>query len=598
MKKSILGKSIIALLCLICFSVSYLQLGNGFTQYFADFLYQQGGFLSGNVYLIEIDAHSMEELGPYQTWPRDYVAYAIEALNQDSDIHPAVIGVDVLYIGESYEDADAHLVEACKEYGNVVLGSLMDFGTIIEEVGTNQYGLTDTVVQYEEPFEQLKAVTQQGFVNGFTDKDGVVRHGLLKKQLPDGREVESFSRTIVKAYEKTQGISFSEPRTNKNAYWYIPYQGKPGAYSNSFSLSDLIEGEIDPVIFADSIVLIGPYAEGMLDSYRTAIDHSETMYGLEIHANMIDAMLQEIAPQEVPVLPQAVALAVFACIACLICGMDKLRYGIYFAILSILGYPLMANAVYQRGYVLQVFYFPAVGCLIPIFYIVIHYIRVLQQKRIVEKTFKRYVDPQIVNKILDTGIDKISLGGESREIACLFVDIRGFTTMSEAMTPEDVVSVLNEYFEATCECIFRHHGTLDKFVGDAMMAVFNAPIDQTDYVYEAVAAAWDMISVSKELSEKLQEKFGRDIQFGVGVHCGPAVVGNIGTEKRMDYTAIGDTVNTAARLEANAPGGTVLISKRVLDRLTGRVKAESVGCIPLKGKQEELEIFRVIGING
>lgn len=176
------------------------------------------------------------------------------------------------------------------------------------------------------------------------------------------------------------------------------------------------------------------------------------------------------------------------------------------------------------------------------------------------------------------------------EVAVLFVDIRGFTTMSESLDPPTVVEIINQYLTLTTECIMRYHGTLDKFVGDCTMAFWNAPLPQEDPVYLACCAAMDMVEGSKELGEKLMERFGRTVSFGVGVHYGPAVIGNIGAPKRMDYTAIGDTVNTASRLESNAPGGKILISRTVADMLGDRATTTSLGgSIKLKGKAEGFE---------
>ena len=146
--------------------------------------------------------------------------------------------------------------------------------------------------------------------------------------------------------------------------------------------------------------------------------------------------------------------------------------------------------------------------------------------------------------------------------------------------------------------IIRNHGTLDKFVGDCTMAVWNAPIEQEDPVYFACRAALDMIEGSKALSDELMERFGQSVDFGIGINWGPAVVGNIGAPKRMDYTAIGDTVNTASRLEANAEGGTILISRAVADALGDRAKTISLGSsIKLKGKSEGFEILRLLELN-
>ncbi len=174
----------------------------------------------------------------------------------------------------------------------------------------------------------------------------------------------------------------------------------------------------------------------------------------------------------------------------------------------------------------------------------------------------------------------------------LFVDVRGFTTMSEMLSPPQVVEILNRYLTLIADCILKNGGTLDKFVGDAAMAFWGAPLPQEDYVMRAVQAAADMVNGSKALSEELMAQFGRTVSFGIGVHVGEAVVGNIGSPQRMDYTAIGDTVNTSARLEANAPGGTIYISRAVADALEGRIRTTSLGdTIKLKGKKDGFEIL-------
>ena len=214
------------------------------------------------------------------------------------------------------------------------------------------------------------------------------------------------------------------------------------------------------------------------------------------------------------------------------------------------------------------------------------------EKKKVEKTFGRYIDPAIMKELLEEGTYAETLGGKSFNIACLFVDIRGFTTMSESLEPATVVEIINKYLTLTTECIMRHHGTLDKFVGDCTMAFWNAPVTQEDPVYLACCAAMDMVEGSKQLALELEERFGRSVSFGVGVHYGPAVVGNIGAPQRMDFTAIGDTVNTASRLESNAPKGTVYISRIVADMLGERAKTTSLGgTIKLKGKTEGFEVL-------
>jgi len=230
---------------------------------------------------------------------------------------------------------------------------------------------------------------------------------------------------------------------------------------------------------------------------------------------------------------------------------------------------------------------------VALYNIALQYYRARKAKLSIERAFNKYVAPQVVDEIAKDGTYELKLGGENRDIAVFFVDIRGFTTLSESLSPEQVVDILNGYLELTTASIFRHGGTLDKFVGDATMAVFNAPFDTEDYVYKAILAAWDIVQGGKRIEKEYKERYGKQVGFGVGINCGPAVVGNIGCEFRMDYTAIGDTVNTAARLEANAPKGTVYISEAVYERVKDRITVEKVGTIPLKGKNNDVFVYSV-----
>ena len=165
--------------------------------------------------------------------------------------------------------------------------------------------------------------------------------------------------------------------------------------------------------------------------------------------------------------------------------------------------------------------------------------------------------------------------------------------MSESLEPEQVVEILNEYLQLATEAIFKNRGTLDKFIGDAAMAIFNAPFDLDDFVYKAVCAARDIAAGSQELEERLKKRFGKTVSFGIGVNCGRAVVGNIGCDFRMDYTAIGDTVNTAARLESNAKKGQILISEYVYEAVKERVEVTEIGEIPLKGKSKGVFVYQL-----
>jgi len=220
-------------------------------------------------------------------------------------------------------------------------------------------------------------------------------------------------------------------------------------------------------------------------------------------------------------------------------------------------------------------------------------------KNRIRSMFKQYTDPKLVDRLIEDGADDDANLGESRHVAVLFVDVRSFTPMVENLqsTPETVVRILNEYLELTSCAVYVNGGSVDKFIGDATMALFNgfSPLD--DYVYRAVKTAWDMVCGASAMNASLKERFGIDIGFGIGVHCGPVIVGNIGSSLRKDFTAIGDTVNTASRLESHAKASQVLLSREVIKALGDRIESESIGNVILKGKSEAIEVFSLLSVN-
>ena len=557
----------------------------------SDALYHREIATDGEIVLIGLDQHSLEELGPWP-WPRDYMADVISILNDDPDTAPAVIGIDVLYVGESADsNADAYLAETAAWGENVVTAAAATFGSALVTDGEG-FGMdTMAVLAWDAPFDALAAVTDTGHINAMADSDGIIRHAMLYVDTPDGERVYSLARVIYEKYAAYHGLTVTPlPETDANGFFYLPYSAAPGGYDSGISFVDVLDGLVDPELFAGKIVLIGPYAAGLQDEYRTAIDHAAPMYGVEIQANQIDAYRSGNIPQEASDLLQLVLLFVISALMLLWLADRKMLVSTITWLLVTLGWIGICLLAYSRGIVLHALWIPLATTVSFVVSVASNYIRAAKEKKRVTATFGRYVDPAILKELLVQGGSAEDLGGKMFNIAVLFVDVRGFTTMSEALDPPTVVEIINKYLTLTTECIMRHHGTLDKFVGDCTMAFWNAPLPQDDAIYLACRAAMDMVEGSKALGEELQQKFGRTVSFGIGVHYGPAVVGNIGAPKRMDYTAIGDTVNTSARLEANAPGGKILISRVVADALGDRAKVTSLGdSIKLKGKAEGFE---------
>lgn len=558
-----------------------------------DAIYRRPTGSTQNIKIIGIDEETLQAYGKLEEWSREKLAELVELLSENPETAPSVIGLDFLLTGETEGSwtKDDRLVQACATAGNVVVASKLvcrtEFG--ISEDGS-YYHDKWKVELLELPFDSLAEVTQQGFVNASQDKDGYIRRAKLTAEY-QGTQIESFPYKIANMYNEYRGEA---PVKADSSILQFLYSGKPGEYEK-VSLVEVLNGNVDLQTFKNAIVLVGAYAPGMQDAYHVAVKRGEQMYGVEIHANILESLLTGKVVKNVSnMLAAAVILLVFAGYAWL--GQRQKLFPVLAEGISIMALWLVAGILLKQcGWLLPLSVVELGLPPLMIYFIITKYIRERLGRKRVLKAFERYVAPQVVKELSRQNSFEIRLGGECREIAVLFVDIRGFTAMSERLEPEQVVEILNEYLNLTSQAIFKNHGTLDKFIGDAAMAVFNAPVALEDYVYKAVAAAMDMVQEAKILEKRLEEKYGNKVQFGVGINCGPAVVGNIGSEKRMDYTAIGDTVNTAARLESNATSGEILVSQAVYEQVKDRIKAEPVGELELKGKQQRIVAYRIIG---
>jgi class 3 adenylate cyclase len=209
----------------------------------------------------------------------------------------------------------------------------------------------------------------------------------------------------------------------------------------------------------------------------------------------------------------------------------------------------------------------------------------------VRDMFKRYVSPAVVDR-LPADPSELELGGHRQEITVLFADIRGFTQFSEKMAPEKLVDILNEYLSMAATSILMYEGMLDKFMGDAVMGIFNAPLDQEDHVLRAVRAAVAMQRAIAEYHHNIGQE--RELSFGIGLHVGEAVVGNVGMSDRMDYTAVGDTVNLAKRIQENSPGNKILISEDVYRVVSGSFELVFYQELKVKGREQPVKTYELV----
>jgi len=213
-----------------------------------------------------------------------------------------------------------------------------------------------------------------------------------------------------------------------------------------------------------------------------------------------------------------------------------------------------------------------------------------ERKRLRSKfeLFQRMVSPAVIER-LDP--NQLKLGGDRQEVTCIFADIRGFTNFSEHLDPVVLLDVLNRYLGAAAEAVLVQEGTLDKFLGDAVMAIFNAPYQQDDHTMRAVRAALQMRSDILALHQVMETQYR--LSFGIAIHVGDAVVGLVGTKNRLDYTAIGDTINTTKRIQENAKAGQVLISDAAYDRVKKFIKATAQEPMKVKGRTQPVQVYEI-----
>lgn len=572
----------------------------------SDRVYQSKGGFQLPVVIIGIDDKTVDKMDQPLTWSRNVYARLLENLSDESN-KPYVVGFDTLFTGSKrmYEDdeSDEAFSEAAKENGHVVTGINLIFdqdNMYIDDKADKDINYLNVKKTYY-PYDELKNVTVGGVVNSLPCSDGYIRQLFTYVENEEGRQLDSFALAVLKEYSQTSGIEIPDYNSREENLYRFTFSTDPQDGITEFSFLDVYEGKIDAAYFDKSIVLVGAYASGLSDDFRIpgSMWTGKNMYGVEIHANMIISLLDE----NIQTRPENMLL--YSIIMSLIMGviaylLIRMSMGFEIVVSLVLGvfyfgFCYFMYEVFNRNF--DIFFFVFELILIDIGYIIFHYLSEYISRNKINRAFRMYVAPEIVDEVSKDRNFELQLGGRNKDIAVLFVDIRGFTTMSESLKPDEVVEILNEYFDIITKAVFNNKGTLDKFIGDAAMAVFNSPFDLDDYVFRAVNTAKEIAEGSVALSQRLKERFGRTVSYGIGVNCGEATIGNIGSKFRMDYTAIGDTVNTASRLESNAKAGEILISEEVKNRLKDRIMTEPVGEIPLKGKQIGVFVHKVVSVN-
>ena len=366
-------------------------------------------------------------------------------------------------------------------------------------------------------------------------------------------------------------------------------------YDNTFSADD-VRGKV---------ILIGAYyLTGVHDEDLTPAGNGTPMPGVEVHANVLNMFLPPpVQPKAlVPEAPAVLFLILLALAVATAVGVARVKvlWGFAGTMGALLLFTLVMSALSVfNGWVPDLFH-PWLA--IALTYSGVTAYRFLyedREKRKVTALFGQYLKPEIVAELAKTrgGVDDILRGGERRDITLMFVDIRGFTSMSESMAAHDVTEVVQMYLDHLSGIIFTWDGTIDKYVGDEIMAFWNAPRLQENHALLAVRCAYDLVNRAHELQERLLAKGLPPIRWGIGINSGPAVVGMMGSRSRLQYTALGDTVNTAARFCSHAPAFQVLIGQQTYEMCSDYIAVDLVPGVQLKGKSAEtFRIYEVTAV--
>lgn len=375
----------------------------------------------------------------------------------------------------------------------------------------------------------------------------------------------------------------------------INYAKKPFGYP-MVSFVDIYEGKVPNSMLEDKIILVGVTATAMQDFSYTPIDEKHPMARVEIHANAIQTMLDGEYLRHMTLAEFAIFLGLIAGLAVAAFMYLPVLWGAAVLILEIAVFPFIAKIFFANGIILDLIW--------PVFAIFAAYLAVIAyrnftefaEKRKLRNAFAHYVSKDLIENVISNP-DALKLGGDRRELSVLFLDIENFTTLSESGDPAKVVEVINNYFDALSNLIMEEGGTVDKFEGDAIMALFGAPLPCNDHAVKACAAA---LKIREKMAE-LNTQFGYNLNVRVGVGTGDAIVGNMGSRERFDYTAMGDTVNTASRLEGiNKFYKTrILVMQKTVDGAdaTGGFFFREVDTICPKGKNDSLRIHELMGVS-
>ncbi|MCX7973125.1 MAG: adenylate/guanylate cyclase domain-containing protein [Candidatus Aminicenantes bacterium] len=401
-----------------------------------------------------------------------------------------------------------------------------------------------------------------------------------------------------------QSENYHSPRLDDQGRMVLYFFGPSGTYK-IYSIARVINSwlqienkeipQIQPSEFFDKIVFIASNAPGLLDLRPSPV--SAVTPGVEIQATALDNLLQR---KSVGFLPRFVSIVLILffglSVGVAVSYSTKIGMTLLFLLLGLSGPWLAAAVAFKQSFWLEII--PSEVAVITAFSLaaLFNYSFEGRERRFIKNVFRHYLSPEIIEKIL-ANPSLLRLGGEEREITSFFSDVAGFSSIAEKLTPQKLVTWLNEYLSAMTEIILEEGGTLDKYEGDAIIAFWNAPLDQPDHALKACRAAWRCQQELTRLNSELEKIGGRPVRMRIGLNSGLAVVGNMGSRRRFDYTAMGDTVNLASRLEGAAKfyGVSILLSENTLRQAQGHLIVRPVDIVQVVGKSQPVTIYELLG---
>lgn len=603
----------------LALSVSLLTSLASYRGYFEGFeakaldllLWLRGQVKSPEIVLVHIDDQAFRNLGEKQPLPRSYLASIIEVLAKSG---AKVIAMDIeLKVKTNPREDDLLLkaIQTASENGVTKIVPVYVIRLEKEDDGKVLYSRT--------PFFSPKLTPVAGFANAPVDPDGFVRQIPLAVRGTDGKVLPSLALAVLARYagydaarleealNQGEKVALSLPEWNKfqgrllpestslsfqlDDIWKINFAGAQGSFKAipsdpvaSFSKLNLALAADNP--FRGKIVLIGATFGDSRDFFPTP---QGLMSGVEIHANIIHTILSR---SQILTAHRLVALSLSLLFALVISLFLSLFRPITVTILGLLAIPLVLIPLSYLAFARLGLWVDFVTPLLAIR--LGSFVGDLLERRHIRKSLGQYVDREVADQIVQ---QEESLSGQKKEVSVFFTDIRDYTTLCEGSPPEKVVGILNELFAMMTQVISRHHGMINDFIGDAVMAVFGALKDNPDHASDAVQTALEVQDGLARLNEKWKSRGYQPIRIGVGIHTGEVIAGIVGSEGRKKFTFTGDTVNTASRVEGlnKEFSTTILITRETMESVNGKFKVRRCGEAKVKGRDKPVEVFEALG---